>query len=337
MNRFKLENHFWYLDETVKHFSGTETRLFFYWLNRFNKGLNGEFWPAEYTRWSKQVEADLGITDKPLAAARKALEQRGLLYYREGSKSKAPVWSLSPFIRNNSGQSEDMSRSKSDESKDMSRNSSGEPEHIAPNMNRNNSGQSDGLPPSVAGESPDSIRNRHKPVLEQEDTNKKNVGAGEAFFGPAESKKNTAPNPVAPAPSPMLGTMKPCIEPGTEESWALATKMAAYWLIPEGKNPRRWAQFATFTRTLAAADRLTEVRTQFEAYRRYQQLQGISRYGVDKYLGHELEGYSDGEWCGREWPEQLAEALQQANKNSNGSAPAPVSAGGTPSKHKTDW
>ena len=325
MDFHKLQNQFWRL-YAVERVSGNVTLLYFYWLNRFNAGLNGVFWPAEYPRWSKQVEADLGITDKPLAAARKVLEQRGLLYYREGSKSKAPIWSLRPIARNNSGQSEDISRNNSDES-----------ERIAPDMSRNNSGQSDGLPSILAGESPDSIRRRHKPVLEQEDTNKKNVGAGEAFFGPAESKKNTAPNPVAPAPSPMLGTVKPCIEPGTEESRALATEMAAYWLIPEGKNPRRWAQFATFTRTLAAADRLTEVRTQFEAYRRYQQLQGISRYGVDKYLGHELEGYSDGEWCGREWPEQLAEALQQANKNSHGSAPAPVSAGGTPSKHKTDW
>ena len=133
MDFHKLQNHFWQLDETAERFSGTETRLYFYWLNRFNKGLNGVFWPAEYPRWSKQVEADLGLTDKPLAAARKVLEKRGLLYYREGSKSKAPIWSLRPIVRNNSGQSANMVRNNSDES-----------EHIAPNTSRNNSGQSDG-------------------------------------------------------------------------------------------------------------------------------------------------------------------------------------------------
>jgi hypothetical protein len=353
MDRYKLDNHFWHLDETVKHFSGTETRLYFYWLNRFNKGLNGKFWPAEYPRWSKQVEADLGLTDKPLAAARKVLEQRGLLYYREGSKSKAPVWSLSPFVRDNSGQSEDISRSKSDqsehiarnnsdESEQISRNNSGQAKHIAPNMSRSNSGQSEGLPPTLAGETPDSIRRRHKQVLEQEDTNKKNGGAGdeslEDVVAPSESEEITAPNPVALPLPPVSGTVAPCLMPGTEDSRGLAAEMAAYWLIPEGKNPRRWAQFGNFTRTLAAADRLEEVRTQFDAYRRYQQLRGISRYAVDKYLGHELEGYADGEWCGCEWPALLAEAQQQAAKTNSNQAPAtPVRAGGAPSKHPKNW
>ena len=330
MDFHKLQNQFWQL-YAVERFSGNVALLYFYWLNRFNTGFNGKFWPAEYPRWSKQVEADLGITDKPLATARKVLEQRGLLYYLEGSKSKAPIWSLSPIVRKNSGQYEGISRINSDES-----------ESIAPHISRNNSGQLTGLPPALAGETPDSIRRRHKPVLEQEDTNKKNAVAGadfsEAITALSESKRITAPNPIALPPSPILGTMESCMEQGTEESQALAMEMAAYWLIPEGKNSRRWAQFATFTCTLAAAGRLAEVRTNFEAYQRYQQLRGISRFAVDKYLGHELEGYSDGEWCGCKWPELLAEALlQHANKNNHGPAPAPVSAGGTPSKRKTDW
>ena len=161
MDFHKLQNQFWQL-YAVERFSGNVALLYFYWLNRFNTGLNGKFWPTEYPRWSKQVEADLGITDKPLAAARKVLEQRGLLYYLEGSKSKAPIWSLSPIARKNSGQYEGISRINSDKS-----------ESIAPHMRRNNSGQLAGVPPALAGETPDSIRRRHKPVLEQEDTNKK--------------------------------------------------------------------------------------------------------------------------------------------------------------------
>ena len=115
MDFHKLQNQFWQL-YAVERFSGNVALLYFYWLNRFNAGLNGKFWPAEYPRWSKQVEADLGTTDKSLAAARKVLGQRGLLYYLEGSKSKAPIWSLSPIVRKNSGQCEGISRINSDQS-----------------------------------------------------------------------------------------------------------------------------------------------------------------------------------------------------------------------------
>jgi hypothetical protein len=132
MSFYDLQNQFWQLDASER-FSGTETRLYFYWLNRLNAGLNGEYWPDEYPRWGKQVEADLGLTDKTLAAARTVLVKRGLLSYREGTKSRAALWGLGKISRNNSGQSEEMTP-------DMSRKDSDQSGTISPNMSRNNSG-----------------------------------------------------------------------------------------------------------------------------------------------------------------------------------------------------
>jgi hypothetical protein len=132
MSFYDLQNLFWQLDASER-FSGTETRLYFYWLNRLNAGLNGEFWPEEYPRWGKQVEADLGLTDKTLAAARTVLVKRGLLNYREGTKSRAALWGLGKVSRNNSGQSEEIAPN-------MARKDSGQSDEMTPNMSRNNSG-----------------------------------------------------------------------------------------------------------------------------------------------------------------------------------------------------
>jgi len=132
MSFYDLQNLFWQLDASER-FSGTETRLYFYWLNRLNAGLAGEYWPDEYPRWGKQVEADLGLTDKTLAAARTVLVKRGLLSYREGTKSRAALWGLGKIARNNSDQSAPIPPN-------MGRNNSGESGTIPPNMSRNNSG-----------------------------------------------------------------------------------------------------------------------------------------------------------------------------------------------------
>jgi hypothetical protein len=167
-------------------------------------------------------------------------------------------------------------------------------------------------------------------------------GVSNSDSSPSPSQKNTAPNPVAAPPSLAatalaVGSVNPCLAPGTEESKALATEMATYWKIPQ-HNARRQAQFATFTRTLNAAGRLEEVRTQFDAYRRYQQLRGLSRFGIEKYLGHELEGYTDGEWCGAIWSDVLAEATQQQQsaKKPFGPVEAPARASASPQR-KQSW
>lgn len=157
----------------------------------------------------------------------------------------------------------------------------------------------------------------------------KKTGEGAAAFSsPSPSKKITAPTPVAPAPSPSthpaLGSVAPCLEAGTDESKALAAEMAGLWNIGQTKNPRRWAQFATFTRTLAAAGRLDEARTQFAAYRLHRQLRGISPHSVDNYLGHELSGYTDGAWCDCDWVATAADAQATAKPKQPAYGPAPT-------------
>lgn len=209
------------------------------------------------------------------------------------------------------------------------------------------------LPQPIAESATDLLQNLQEAIAESADINtnysfkvntnetpqKKEGAGGPEILPSAESQKVvTAPNPVALPPSPALGSVPPCLVAGTDESRALAEEMATNWAIPHG-NARRRGQFATFTRTLAAAGRLAEVRAQFDAYRRYQQLRGISRYAIDKYLGHELEGYADGEWCGSEWAQVLAEASQQqaAKPAAYGPPPTVSQATGTPNQRQKNW
>jgi hypothetical protein len=61
------------------------------------------------------------------------LVKRGLLSYREGTKSRAALWGLGKVSRNNSGQSEEIAPN-------MARKDSGQSDEMTPNMSRNNSG-----------------------------------------------------------------------------------------------------------------------------------------------------------------------------------------------------
>jgi hypothetical protein len=61
------------------------------------------------------------------------LVKRGLLSYREGTKSRAALWGLGKVSRNNSGQSEEIAPN-------MTRKDSGQSDEMTPKMSRNNSG-----------------------------------------------------------------------------------------------------------------------------------------------------------------------------------------------------
>ena len=163
---------------------------------------------------------------------------------------------------------------------------------------------------------------------------KKNAGAGVSFSSPAESQEEiTAPNPVAPAPSPAV-VVSPCLTPGTDASKALGAELAGYWHIRETKDARHWAQFLTFTRTMAAAGRLEEVREQFTAYKAFRELRGMQRHSVKNILGSEGLGYSDSALVhGGCWVAQLAEAQATKPKPSPyGPAPTPRRAPINPNK-----
>lgn len=172
---------------------------------------------------------------------------------------------------------------------------------------------------------------------EEESPPKKNAGAGVSFSSsPAGSQKEiTAPNPVAAPPSPVVS---PCLTPGTDASKALGAELAGYWHIRETKDARHWAQFQTFTRTMAAAGRLEEVREQFTAYKAFRDLRGFTRHSVRNILGSEGVGYSDSELlhsgC---WLAKLAEEQGKPKlKPAFGPAEAPAHASVSPTK-KSSW
>ena len=137
MDFFQLQDRFWQLD-AQQSFTPAETRLYMYWLNRFNK----EFWPGSLPRTVKQVAADLSMDEKTIDKARKALEERGLISYQAGNKKVSAQWFLPAQVdRKNSGQT--------------SKNS--------PQMDRKNSGANEGNPEN----SPQMDRKNSAPYKEE--------------------------------------------------------------------------------------------------------------------------------------------------------------------------
>ncbi|GAA4362218.1 hypothetical protein GCM10023185_29950 [Hymenobacter saemangeumensis] len=179
----------------------------------------------------------------------------------------------------------------------------------------------------------------NKNLIDKGNTNQTNSRAGENFSSLSQSSV-TAPNPVAAPPSPAApAAVALCLEPGTPESRALAAEMAEYWHIREGKDARRWAQFATFTRTLAAQGRLDEVREQFAAYKAFREIRGFQRHGIDKILGSEGLGYTNSALLHEgSWVAQLEEAQTAAKtKPSFGPAPSAEKSSAAPSNRKQTW
>lgn len=322
MDIHTLQRHFWKLD-AEQHFSGNESRLYFYWLNLFN----ADFWPEHLVRFCKQVEADTGLDNRAHGKARQGLIDRGLLFYQGGAKGRAALWSLLrkparniKMPRNNAEESEPITSQ-------MPQQIGDECTHIRTQMPRNNAG------PYIE---------QTKTVLEQETQTPKKEGAGEAEISPSDESQKlvTAPTPRAPAPA--LSTVAPCLAAGTDESRALAAELAGYWHIRETKDARLWAEFATFTRTMASQDRLAEVREQFTAYKGFRELRSMQRHSIRNILGSEGLGYTDGKLLhGGCWVAQLAEAQAEAAAKPKhpgfGPEPAPARAGGAPSNRKKDW
>ena len=322
MSLYDLHNHFWQL-HAEQSFQPSDSHLYFYLLHQFNAAR----WPVLLYRKRNQVAADSGLDVKTVDKARARLEARGLVIYDPGDQAKSATWRLGNAA-------------------DLEGKNSLPAENAPPLEGKNSPPTGEELPKASQLEGKNSLPYKEEEkIKEEEKTHPKKTGAGELEISSSSQsqKLDTAPNPVAPPPSPAaapaVGSVNPCLVPGTEASRALATEMAATWHITEGKNPRRWGQFATFTRTLAAAGRLEELRLQFDAYNRYRQLRNLRPYGIEKYLGHELEGYADGEWCGCEWADVLAEAQQQAAVKARGPNGVPE----TPKranfsiKKKTDW
>jgi hypothetical protein len=298
MSIYDLQTRFWQL-HAEQSFKPSDSHLYFYLVNQFNAAR----WPDKLYRKRNQVAADSGLDVKTVDTARARLQERGLIVYDPGDQSKSATWSLCDGCESggrNSLPPEKPSEMKGNFSLPITDDSA--------------------KPSEMKGKNSLPYKEEEKTSSrEEEKTPQKKEGAGATeISSPAESQKLiTAPTPVAAPPAPAaaapLGTVAPCLSPGTDASRALAAEMAAYWHIREGLDSRRWAQFGTFTRTLAAAGRLDEVRQQFTAYKAFRELRGFQRHGIDKILGSEGLGYANSALLHEgSWVAQLAEA--QATK-----------------------
>ena len=163
---------------------------------------------------------------------------------------------------------------------------------------------------------------------------KERVGASQNYSLGLPTEKITAPNSVALVPSPIASEVtSPCTNASAHESQSLAVELAAYWHIREGKDTRRWTEFYTFTRTMAAQDRLPEVRAQFTAYRAYQELLHLRPHGIDKILGSRGIGYINSALLHEgDWVAKLTEAKIQQKPMGFSPPPPPFRAHINPSK-----
>ena len=308
---YELQDTFWKKDN-VQHFSPAATRLYFYWLYQFNAA----FWPTQLARRCRQVEADLGLTDKTLATARKGLVDQGLLAFREGGKSRAAVWQLP-------GAAAFACRNRPTPTPAIIRNNSGQSPPIAPSTSRNNSEQSAPfVPPTGRNNSGAYYIDKTNTRSITKDPHPPHAAASGGGGREITEEVNDDPGWAA---TPTLSPPLDGEGPAGDDSDGLARELAAFWHITPAQT-RRWAQFAAFARTLAAAGRLEEVCAQFEGYRCHRQVRGLAPHTVEAYLGSPATGYVDGEWCGCSWPAKAAEALPMPGSHSALSAPARATA-----------
>lgn len=183
MDFFKLQDRFWQLD-AEQSFSPAETRLYFYWLNRFNK----EYWPGSLPRKVTQVGGDLDLSENTVATARIGLEKRGLLCYKAGNKKIAAQWGLEPaaFRMNlkNSGQF-------ASDSHEVDRKNSG-PSRVNPDY-------SHGIDLKNSG--PYKEENKNSSVVKQNEEEGAAPSPSSAAEVDFSSRKNT-PQPASQSPVP---------------------------------------------------------------------------------------------------------------------------------------
>jgi hypothetical protein len=316
MDIHTCSKRFWQLD-AEQRFSGNETRLYFYWVNRFN----AEFWPSEMARTCRQVEADLVFTDKTHSQCRAVLMARGLLFYEEGDKRTKARWSLVGKLPTNLKKA---------------RNNSDESAPIAPQMPRSFSDENDGVTPQMPRKNSDPYIEQTKTVLEQETQTKKNAGAGDAFSSPSPSPKITAPTPVAapPAPPSDADDAEPVLPPDDPaEARAFVPELAKRWHISQQLNAQGWRKLTAFALAVAAQGKLAYLRQQFAGFNAFFS-DGLTPHNLDKFCGHEGQSppYSLGTWCSEgDWQAKAKDRRRPA-----GSTPpeAPARASFSRSKSK---
>lgn len=278
MNYLTLINQFWTLRREVS-FSSTEADLYYYLLNV----ANGLKWKNPFQQANLLICATLGISEKPLIAARNRLKQYGLIDFTPGVKRNPSTYKL--LLLDNTLENIQPIREESG------------------SVYGSKSGSESG---SVSGANPPDI-NKHKQNQKKPTPTPSEVG-GEV--SKPEPSSTTLPAeeiqlvpPVAEPPQPPAGKLTELV---ASEAKVLAVTLASFWHISEQKNFQKWAKIHRFARHRADMD-LVELRGQVQGYQGYLQATGLSPHNLDKFLGHDAENYTDGEWLACDWAAVAAE------------------------------
>lgn len=298
MNYLTLINQFWTLRREVP-FSSTEADLYFYLLNV----SNGLKWKNPFQQANLLICATLGISEKTLIGARNRLKQYGLIDFTSGVKRAPSTYKL--LLLENALENLQGIREECDS-------------------------ESDSVFDSVSGGNAPDI-NKHK-LNKTKPTPTPAVGAVSPSSSPAlpAQEKELVP-PVAQPPQPAAGTLT---EAAALEAKGLAVVLAGFWHISEQKNFQKWAKIHRFTRQRADCD-LPQLREQVQGYQAYLSVSGLSPHNLDKFLGHEAENYTDGEWNACDWQ---AVAKDRRARPGQGIEVAPARAATSPTKAKAqNW
>jgi hypothetical protein len=296
MNYLTLINQFWTLRREVP-FSSTEADLYFYLLNVSN-GLN---WKNPFQQANLLICATLGISEKTLIGARNRLKQYGLIDFTSGVKRAPSTYKLL-LLENVLEKLQGIREECDSESDSVFDSVSG---GNAPDINKHKLNKTKPTPtPAVGADSPSP-----SPAL------------------PAEEKKIVPP--VAQPPQPVAGALS---EAAALEAKGLAIVLAGFWHITEQKHFQKWAKIHRFTRQRADSD-LPQLREQVQGYQAYLSVSGLSPHNLDKFLGHEAENYTDGEWNACDWQ---AVAKDRRARPGQGVEAAPARAATSPTKARAN-
>lgn len=210
------------------------------------------------------------------------------------------------------------------------------------------------LPQPIAESATDLLQNLQEPIADSADINTnysfkgntnesappKKMGEGdvEAALAPTENQKIvTAPNPVAPAPSPADDDVEVVLPPDDPaEARAFVPELAKCWHVSQQHNNQGWRKLTAFVLAVATQGRLAYLRHQFAGFNAYFS-DGLTPHNLDKFCGQDGQSppYSLGTWCSHgDW----AAKAKDRRRPAAGTQPAPPArASASPSTQKNDW
>lgn len=230
MDFYQLQARFWQL-EAEQPFSATETKFYFYWLNRFNAGNGpGERWPAYLRRFVKQVAADLSLDEKTVAKVATNLEKRGLLRYDPGTRTQAATWKLGIDDRKNSASNQVTAPQTSH----LNRNNSAQSGRFEPRTSHDD--RKNSAPYKEEEENSSVVENREEEIPPSASAADAAAGGGsEKKIEEAAVQKPVSQKPAGDASHTKGGAARPAAKPKTPTE---PEHFAEFWQVWPKKEAR---------------------------------------------------------------------------------------------------